>query len=151
MEDASVVTAAVVISFSGTLEESSAEFYRALADKWTEHRDQFLSFAKDCERVKTQVLRTYQETISDALDATSSFKGLKLETYEPDMAVPADVSYADAIRMAIAIEDKAIAFYRTVAEQASLLATIPRAFNRAANRHEKNRATLQSLLDDTGA
>ena len=145
MEDANV-TAAVVISFSETLEDSSSEFYQELANRWPKHEGQFLAFARDCERSKANVIRTYQETISDALDAGYSFKGLQLEEFRPDTALPIDVSYADALTMALALEGTAIAFYQTVAEQASLLATIPRAFRGTAKRRSRRKKELEALL-----
>ncbi|NLE45094.1 MAG: hypothetical protein GX620_10265 [Chloroflexi bacterium] len=146
MEEVSAVTAATVIRFSETLEDSSADFYKNLAESWAEQRDQFLAFARDCDRNATQIVRTYQETISDALDATSSFTGLKLDEYRPNTDLPGNASHVDGLKTAIDLEDKAIAFYRTVAEQASLLATIPRAFSRAAERRDKRRTKLESLL-----
>jgi hypothetical protein len=145
------VTAAAVMSFTKALEDDSSAFYKKMADRWPEHEVQFTAFARDCERSKTQVTRTYQETISDALDATFSFEGLDLDKYRPDMALPADVGYSDALRIAIDLEETAIAFYRIASEQASLLATIPRAFNRVAKRREKRRLRLESLLADAGS
>ena len=142
------VTAAAVISFTERLEDASSQFYMDLASRWPEHQEKFSSIARDCDRNKTQVIRTYQETISDALDATFSFKGLKLADYVLDTALPTDASYVDALRSAGELEEKACAFYLTAAEHASLLATLPRAFNRVAKRRAKRKARLELLLTD---
>ena len=144
--DESNVTAAAVISFTERLEDASSAFYGDLAGRWPEHQEKFSSFARDCGRNKTQVVRTYQETISDALDATFSFKGLKLAEYVLDTDLPADISYVDALRLAGELEEKACAFYLTAAEHASLLATLPRAFNRVAKRRAKRKGRLDVLL-----
>ena len=142
------VTAAAVVSFVEALEDTSATFYEKLAAEWTEQSDQFLTFAHDCARSKKQVVRTYQETISDALDATFSFEGLDLEAFRPNTSLPADIGFADSVRTAIDLEEKAVAFYETATKQASLLATIPRAFARVARRREKRKVRLNSLLGD---
>lgn len=147
MEESNV-TAAAVISFIERLEDASSEFYKDLASRWPEHHEQFSSFARDCDRNKAQVIRTYQETISDALDATFSFKGLKLEDYVLDASLPTDAGYVDALRTAGELEEKACAFYLTAAERASLLATIPRSFKRVATRRAKRKARLGLLLAD---
>ena len=147
MEESNV-TAAAVMSFTERLQDASSEFYTELAGRWPEHQEKFASFVRDCGRNKTQVIRTYQETISDALDATFSFKGLKLEEYVLDTHLPADSSYVDALRVAVVLEEKACTFYGIAAEHASLLATLPRAFTRAAKRRAKRKSRLDLLLTE---
>lgn len=64
------------------------------------------------------------------------------------MTLTEDISYSDALKMAIELEEKASKFYLDVAEQSkSLLATIPRAFRKVAERRNNCKLKLKSLLD----
>jgi rubrerythrin len=149
MTESSLTTAAI-ISFCEELEDASSAFYEALAGKWTEGRATFLAFASDGAKNKAQVIRTYQETISDALEASYSFEGLNLGDYAVDATQYPSASYPDALREAIALEEKACTFYLDVAERSeSLLATIPRAFKRVAKKRNKRVPKLKDLLAQT--
>jgi len=146
------VTASAIISFTEKLEDSSSAFYEGLAERWAESKEKFLTFAKESRKNKTLVVRTYRETISDALEAGFSFEGLDLRDYAVETTLAEDVSYSEALRIAIELEEKACKFYLDVAEcSQSLLATIPRAFNRAAKIRSKRKLELQSLLDNQPA
>jgi rubrerythrin len=142
-----VVTTSSVISFSESLEDRSAALYKDLAEAFPQERDMFLSMAEDCEKVKTSVVRTYRETVSDALETGFSFEGLDLSDYDVDVALEEDVAYEEALRMAIALEERASDFYRDVGGRSrSLLATISMAFSSAARKRKRRRQRLQSLL-----
>jgi len=155
------VTASAIISFSEKLEDSSSTFYEKLAERWAEDKQPptpfgkgdkeiFLNFAKESEKNKTSVVRTYRETITDALEAGFSFEGLDLKDYEAETALTEDVSYSEALEMAIELEEKACKFYSDVAERSqSLLATIPGAFSRVAKRRSARKLKLQALLDES--
>ncbi len=141
------LTTATVISFSQQLEEDSAAFYEQLAERFTEHADTFMAAVKQSHKNKVWITRTYQETISDALEACFCFQGLNLKDYEIEWALPEGASYPEALRTAIALEDKTIAFYQDVAERSeSLLATIPGAFKRAAKKRAARKRELEGLL-----
>jgi rubrerythrin len=145
MSEQSLTTSAV-ISFAQELELRSSHFYGEMAKRFVQHRDTFAGFARDCTKSITRVTRTYQETISDALEAGFSFQGLRLEDYKVDPSLPESVGLSQAIEMALSLEDKAIAFYLDVAERSeSLLATIPRAFTRAARTRRRRKTKLESL------
>jgi rubrerythrin len=147
MDSVSVTTAAI-ISFSEKLEGDSSAFYEALAERWPEQKDTFLTFAREGEQNRTQVVRTYQETISDALEASYSFEGLDLAGYAVETRAGQDATYAEALKMALELEDKACAFYVDVAERSeALLATIPRAFKRVAKKREQRKSKLEALLE----
>ena len=149
MENLSL-TASAIISFTQELEDSSLAFYEELAKRWAESKEIFVTFAKESGKNKTLVNRTYQETISDALEAAFCFEGLDLRDYAVSTALAENVSYSEALGMAIELEEKACKFYLDVAERSqSLLATIPRAFNRVAKTRGKRKLELQSLLDAT--
>jgi rubrerythrin len=143
-------TASEVISFAEKLEGNSSMFYQELAKKYVEGRDMFLSFAKESIDNKTLVSRTYQETITDAIEACFSFRGLNLNNYSSRTALEKDASYSDALRVAIELEEKACSFWMDATEHSkSLLATIPRVFRKVAerrsNRISKMNAVLESL------
>jgi hypothetical protein len=147
MDSASVTTAAI-INFTEQLEDDSTAFYEDLAARWADYKDTFLAFASEGTKNKTQVVRTYQETISDAYEASYSFEGLDLGKYSVDTTLAEDASLMDGLGMAIALEEKACAFYLDVAERSeSLLATIPRAFKRVAKKRNQRKAALASLLE----
>jgi len=146
------VTASAIISFTERLEDRSSAFYEELADRWVEGKETFLAYAKESKKNKTQVVRTYQETITDALEACFSFEGLDLRDYEVETALAKDASYVEALGVAIELEERACAFYLDVAERSeSLLATIPRAFRRVAKKRGKHKLELQSLRDKATA
>jgi len=140
------VTASAVISFSQELEDSSSRFYQELGAKFTECRDAFLGFARDGSKNELLITRTYQETITDALEAGFSFQGLRLEGHLVELTLPVDISLAEALGMAIGLEEKAVAFYEEVAERSqSLLATIPGAFRRVARKRRRRKAALEAM------
>lgn len=147
--DSGSLTTAAIISFCERLEDDSSTFYEELGNRWPEHMDTFQAFVRDGKKNKTQVVRTYQETISDALEASYAFEGLDLAAYAADTSVAADVSYTVALACAIKLEETAIAFYQDIAASSeSLLATIPRAFKRVAKKRSKRRDDLEAMLSD---
>jgi len=148
MEESRVLTASAIISFSRGLEEGTATFYEELAERFEEQADTFKGFVKDSKRNKTTVVRTYQETITDALEACYSFEGLNLEQYKVDTRLPEGIGLAEALKKALVLEEKAIEFYLEVAERSkALLATIPGAFRRVAKKRGRHRAELESMLE----
>jgi len=141
------VTTAAVMRFTIDLQDRSTAFYAALAERWPEHHETFQAFAAEGEKNKTLILRTYQETISDALEASYSFEGLNPQDYVVDTALPAGATLPQAVQTAIALEGAACAFYTQVAERSeSLLATIPGAFRRVVKTRAKRKARLEAML-----
>ena len=142
------VTASAVISFAEKLEDSTSAFYDGLADRFADQSDTFVSFAKDSRKSKKLIVRTYQETITDALEACFGFEGLRLADHVVDTTLAQCEAYPEAVRKAVELETTAIAFYTDVAERsASLLATIPGAFKRAAKTRNKRKRELQALVE----
>jgi rubrerythrin len=145
----SSVTTAAIISLSEELEDISSAFYDQLAERWTDHKQTFSSFSLDGRKNKIQIVRTYQETITDALEASYSFEGFNPQAYRVDTALNASASYAEGLRMAVALEQRACAFYEDVAERSeSLLATIPRAFRRVAKQRGQRGQKLEAMLKE---
>lgn len=140
------LTAAAVMSFCETLQGQSAAFYEELARRFPEQRRAFQGYAQRSERDKTQILRTYQETVTDALETGYSFEGLNLRAFAVDLALAEGADLRGALGVAIELERKAIAFYEDVATRSqSLLATIPRAFQRVAERRRQWLAELEAM------
>jgi hypothetical protein len=138
------VTAAAIISYATALEARSADFYLALAGRFPAQGQTFEAFAQACHKSGAQITRTYQETVTDALETGFAFPDLSLDAYEVDLDLPDGIDLENAVQQATALEQRAIAFYQDVGEQsASLLAAIARAFKRAAR---VRRRRLEKLL-----
>jgi hypothetical protein len=141
------VTAAVIISRTQALEERSAALYRQLAARFVEHAEELLGFAERCERDKVQIVRTYQETVSDALETGFAFAGLTLPDPLATEAVAQAADWPTAARGAIALEEQAIVFYEQVAEACeSLLATIPSAYRRVVKTRKRRIEALREMI-----
>ena len=140
------MTAATIIRFCTDLEARSEAFYDALSARFPEQGQTFQRMARDCQKSSTQVTRTYQETVTDALETGFSFAGISLADYEVDTELPAEADLPQAVGLALALEETAIAFYQAVAESSeSLLATIPRAFSRVAKTRRRRREKLEAI------
>jgi len=143
-----VPTTSAIINFSERLEDDSSKFYEKLTQKFAQNKELFAGFAQEGKKNKTLIVRTYQETITDALEACFAFKGFKLDDYAPQTTISESISYLDALKMAVQLEEKACKFYLDAAECGkSLLATIPRAFQKVADTRNKRKLKLKSLLD----
>lgn len=143
----SSVTASGVIHFTEELEDAAASFYEGLAQRFVAQKDAFGAFARDSRKNKTLVVRTYQETITDALEACYCFEGLMLNDYAPVAALSEQAGLSDAVGVGLALEEQAVRFYLDVAQRSqALLATIPRAFRRVAELRGKRKDALQALL-----
>jgi len=143
----SSVTASGVIHFTEELEDAAASFYEKLAARFSGQKDVFDGYGRESRKNKILIVRTYQETISDALEACYCFEGLNLNDYAPAAALPEHAGLADAAKVAIALEEQAVRFYLDVAQRSqALLATIPRAFRKVADVRSRRKGALQSLL-----
>ena len=140
------ITAAAVISFSQQLEDGSGSFYEELARRFPEQSEVFLGYARDCAKNKVTITRTYQETITDAIEACYAFEGLTLGDPMFGLALKPEASLAESLIVAITLEEQAAAFYLQVADcSQALLATIPGAFRKVARNRNKRKQELQSL------
>jgi rubrerythrin len=145
--DEETITASSIITFTQKTEDSTSEFYTLMAEKFPANKEMFLNFVKEGKKNKTLITRTYQETISDALEACFSFNNLDLNTYAIDIILNEDTSYSEALKKAIENEEKVISFYLIVAEQSKdLLATIPRAFKKVAEKRNNRKNKLLEKL-----
>ena len=141
------IPASAVISFAEKLEDDTAAFYRILAGRFTESEGQFLSYAEESKRDKILIVRTYRETITDALEACFCFRGMNLKGYSVRTSLSRDTQFADALSEVLRLEKNAIMFYSDAARlSAGLLATISTFFKRMAEKREMRRQRLESLL-----
>ena len=140
-------TASEAVSFAKELETESAKFYENLAQRYAEGKDIFLSFAKENNKNIVQTERAYFGVISDALEGCFSFKGIDTDNYSIETTLSEGRSYADALNMAVALEEKIVKFYLDAAEVSkSLMADVPQAFERIAKKRNERILKLKSLL-----
>lgn len=142
------VTASAVISYACKLEKCSSEFYRKLAEICAGHGETFLVFAKENERNNELITRTYQETITDALEACFSFEGLNLDERWIQMTLEENSKCDSGLTKALELESKAAEFYSEAAKKSgSLLATIPQILKRVAEIRNKRKSKLLSMIE----
>lgn len=140
------LTTSTVLGFAERLEEDSTRFYEELSEIFSEDKAFFLSFVREGKRNRILISRTYQETISDALEACFSFSNLNLNDFTVNTRVPLNLSRRVAMKIAMELEEKATKFYLTVADGSSLLATISIAFKKVAEIRKNREQKLWSLL-----
>ena len=141
-------TAAAVIRFATEVEEKSAEFYEDCAKKYKESSEIFLSFVRENKKNVTFVKRTYYGVITDALEACFSFKGLRVDEYLFEAELGERTSLSEILKMSMEMENKIQEFYQRAGELSeSLLADVPRALKKVAEKRNERKQKLESLLD----
>ncbi len=146
--DEPIATASAIINLVERFEDNAADFYQELAQKYPTNKEAFLAYAEESKKNKVHVVRTYRETITDALEACFSFEGLNPKDYEVKASLGEKTTLSEALKMAVDLEDKASKFYVKVADLSkNLLATIPAAFRKVAQRRNNRKLALKSLLD----
>lgn len=141
-------TASAVISFIIKLEEETAKFYEMLAKKYPKDKEIFLSFSNDNQKNKTMVERAYYGVITDALEACFSFKeGLDSEAYIVRTDIAQAISYSDALKAAIEIEEIIRKAYTDAAGLSEgLMADVPRTFRIIARKRDDRIVKLKALI-----
>ena len=142
-----ISTCSGAISLSRELENGSAKFYEELSKKFEKDKDLFLGFAKENAKYVTQIERAYYGVITDAIEGCFAFD-LNPEEYQMTTAPAKDATYSNALKEALAIEEKILKFYRIAAEQSKhLMADIPRNFTLVARKRNERIPKLKALLD----
>ncbi|MEE8195342.1 MAG: hypothetical protein V3T91_02905 [Candidatus Bipolaricaulota bacterium] len=142
-------TASEAISFSQKLEDEGAQFYQDLAREHTQGKEVFLSFAKENAKNVVQIRRAYYGVISDAIEACFSFGRIDTNDYSIDTRLPKDMRYSDALRAAVAIEEKTVSFYSETGEVSKfLMADVPTAFGIIVKKRDKRISRLRALLEE---
>jgi len=141
-------TCSEVISLSKELENKSKKVYEDLAQKFAEHKEVFLTFAKENGKNVVSIERTYYGVITDAIEGCFAFS-VDSDDYVFGVEISAKASFADVLNQVVAMEDKIIRFYSEAAEQAmSLMADVSRAFAMVAKKRSARRARLHALLEE---
>jgi len=141
-----ISTCSEAISLSRELENESAKFYQELSQRFEKDKDLFLTFAKENAKYVTQIERAYYGVITDAIEGCFAFD-LNPEDYQVKAAPSKNASYSDALKEALAMEEKILNFYGIAAEQSKhLMADVPRAFKMVAKKRSNRYSTLKSLL-----
>ncbi len=139
-------TASEGISFAKKLENDSASFYEALAQRYTGDAETFLSFAKENKKFITQIERAYYGVITDAIEGAFAFN-IDTDNYSFEIIMPDHVNYATVLEKALEIEGKIITLYNDAAEQSkSLMADVPRTFKLVVKKRESRKPKLMELL-----
>lgn len=139
-------TCSEAISLAKELENKSATFYQSLSNDFPQHKELFLSFAKENEQFVTQIDRAYYGVITDAFEGCFSFQ-MDPDNYafKTDLTKPSNLQ--EALKRALEIEEKILQFNQDAAEQSkSLMADVPRAFRLIAKKRANRQSTLKSLL-----
>ena len=86
--------------------------------------------------------------ISDAIERCFSFEGLDTDNYLFNKEIYIGASYSEILKMAIEMEGKIQRFYLSAAEVSmSLMADIPRAFERIAKGRDKRKIQLELIYN----
>lgn len=140
-----ISTCSGAISLSKELESQSAKFYQTLAKTFEKEKDFFLSLAKENEKFIKQIERAYYGVITDAIEGCFAFD-LNPEDYRVSPSPTQGASYLDALKEAIAMEEKILKFYGVAAEQSKhLMADVPRSFTLVAKKRNERVNKLKSL------
>lgn len=137
-------TTSETISFAKGLEESSAKFYKRVAELFPEETA-FLAFAEENRKYAIQIQRAYQSVITDAIEGCYAFQ-LESEKYALDLGLADNPSIQEAAKKALAMEEVVTDFYLTAADQSmSLMADIPRNFKIVAKKRKARMEKLKAL------
>ncbi|MHC2995759.1 MAG: hypothetical protein IBV53_09690 [Candidatus Atribacteria bacterium] len=145
-------TTSAVVSFAKELEENSIKFYEDLVQRYPEDKEVFLSFIRENKKNVILVQRVYYEVITDAIEGCFSFEGLDTENYVSKLELTTDINYSDVLKMAMKMEKGIQRFYLDAAEVSrSLMADIPRVFERIAKGRDKCKMQLESFYNKSMA
>jgi hypothetical protein len=140
-------TTSGVISFAERLEERSALLYERLSEQFPAHADLFGSLAREDKMNKVMLTRTYQETVTDALETGFSFEGLNLNDAIPEGMWKDLPELGAAVNNAIVLERASVAFYGDIAARSqTLLSTIYTAFRKVGKARSNRLPKLETLL-----
>jgi hypothetical protein len=142
-----ISTCSGAISLSRELENESAKFYEALADRFEKDKDLFLTFAKENRKYVKQIEQAYYGVITDAIEGCFAFD-LNEEEFQIKPASSKVADYSAALKEAVAIEEMILNFYRIAAEQSKhLMADVPRSFNLVAKKRIERVPKLKALIE----
>lgn len=141
-----VHTTAEWLSLAKNKENEAAGYYEGLASKYPRGADTFLSLARDSRKYANQIEMAYYSVISDAIEGCFALN-LETDNYALDIGLAVEISFSDAVKKVMVVEEKLAAFYADAAEQCqAVMADIPRVMNQIAQKRKKRKAELEALL-----
>ena len=139
-------TAAEAISFHAKLQDEAAKFYEELNGKFLD--SQFLLFAEEHRKHKRDVQRTYYYVITDAMEACFAFDGINEKRYVVDGKLAENISYVDAVKKAVEIEDNMHDFcIESASCSKGMLHDVPEALEFVAKRCVRRKKKLCALME----
>ena len=136
-----LTTFSMVLRFTLQLEEQTAQFYRGLAEKFTQTNELFSKFAQNSERRKKDLERTARESVDHSL--LEPVSGLFEETYRMNIDVQHTASMNDAISAAKKLEESMQKFYEEAGDKIKFISNVSRLYRKYAQDRAKALASLQ--------
>lgn len=131
-------TMSAVMTFVTRIENDSADFFEAAAEKFPEIKAELTARAKENRKFAKQVKQTYFGIITDTLESNYCFEGLDSDHYPLDVELSDSADIDEIKEKAGKIEDTISEFYTTAAGMSEgLMADIPRLFKKIAQKREK--------------
>ena len=141
-------TASEGISLAKKLETDSAQFYEALAQRYSQNAETFKAIAKENKKYISQIETAYYGVITDAIEGCYAFH-LDPDNYDINVETSSVSSCKNALAQAVKVEETIIKFYSDAAEQSkSLMADVPRTFSLIAKKRGERLTRLISMTAD---
>ena len=138
-------TTSETISFIRTFENSIADFYEDLAERFPDHRDTLSSLAAETRKHVVLLERAYYSEISDALEGGYAFD-MDPDAYRFNTTLAMDVTLAEAVAQVRALEETSIDFYTLAAEQSgSLMADVPQTMKQIVKKKLRRREVVDQI------
>ena len=141
-------TTSMFITFHGRLEDSAKAFYEGLAadERYGETRGIFQELARENEKHKEMILRTYREVISDAFEGGFPLTSLDEKDYTLNIDITKKLDLTETLKTAITLEETAKKFCEDAANSTKgLMADVPQVFKWIAKRKTRRIERLASL------
>lgn len=136
-------TTSETISFIKDMEEKCIRFYEALSPIIKE----FAQFPKENKNFITQIQRTYQSVITDAIEGCYAFD-LEADDYPLDVSVDTGWDRLSTLKKALDVERCMHRLYETAATQSmALMADVPRMLKLIAKKREGRIRFLEGLIN----
>jgi uncharacterized membrane-anchored protein YhcB (DUF1043 family) len=138
-------TASETISYLRESEESAAQLYEKLAERFPEDADLLNELATNCRKYIKQIQRSYQSVISDAIEGCFAFT-LETGDYPLQATVDEDERKA-ALAKVKELEEAFESVYTVAAKQSeSLMADVPRQLKLVARKRRKGIERLSEKI-----
>jgi rubrerythrin len=137
-------TTSQIISHHAELEKKSAEGYRALAQRYLDHRDTFNRLADENRRHMARVERAYRFGVTDAYEV--GITSTQLDPGEYQLEDYTGESLTEELTTALRNEDTMISFCLDAAKTSGeLLPDLPDTFDYLVKRKRRRVELLRSL------